>query len=280
MSNVPCLTGSATDIKAFLHQYDTLLLDCDGKQVIFVTNNSTKSRGDHRQHFQTLGIPCLENQIFTSAYSTAVYISQILRPPPPRNKVFVLGEEGIEAELAAEGIEYIGGSDVAFQKDMRSSDFSTIASGEAIDDRIGVVVVGMDMKVNYLKLCHAAHYIQRGAVFLATNTDSTYPTHGTVFPGAGCISAALTPMVRQQPLSLGKPSKAMITAIQSQYSLNLKRTCIIGDRLDTDIRLGIDGGLGGTLLVLSGVSKREDLEAADSISLPGAYIGKLADLLL
>ena len=250
-----------------------------GKQIIFVTNNSTKSRAEHCLHFQKMGIPVLEEEIFTSAYSSALYVSRILKLHAPRNKVFVLGEESIGAELASEGVDYIGGSDPTYQRDVTAADFEEIASGKGLDPTVGAVVVGMDMKVNYLKLCYAAQYIARGAVFLATNTDSTYPALGTLFPGAGCISGALVPMIGREPLSLGKPSPAMISAIQSRYSLDLKRCCMVGDRLDTDIRLGVDGGLGGTLLVLSGVSKKEDLETGDPKYMPDAYIDQLSDLL-
>lgn len=225
-----------------------------------------------------MGILCNEDQIFTSAYSTAIYLSRILKLPPHRNKVFILGEEGIEAELDSLGIPHIGGSDSSFNRDMKPEDFDDIASEKTIDKFVGAVVVGMDMKVNYLKLSYAAHYLRRDAVFLATNTDSTYPTSGTVFPGAGCISAALMPVAGLAPLSLGKPSHAMIQAIRSRYELDLERCCMVGDRLDTDIKLGIDGGLGGTLLVLTGVSQLDDLQAAAPEAVPSAYAEKLSDL--
>ena len=220
-----------------------------------------------------------EEQIFTSAYSTAIYLSQILRIPAPRNKVFILGGEGIEAELASAGITSIGGSDDNYQKEADLADLSGIASGSAMDDNVGVVVVGMDSTFNYLKICYAAHYVLRGAIFLATNTDSTFPAFGTTFPAAGCITAALVPMLGIEPLSLGKPGQAMMRAIQSRYELDLKRTCMVGDRMDTDIRFGIEGGLGGTLLVLTGVSRREELETTDPGFLPDAYIESLSDLL-
>jgi 4-nitrophenyl phosphatase len=53
---------------------------------------------------------------------------------------------------------------------------------------------------------------------------------------------------------------------------------MVGDRLDTDIKLRIDGGLGGTLLVLTGVSQLEDLQAAVPETIPSAYTEKLSDL--
>lgn len=200
--------------------------------------------------------------------------------PAPRNKVFVLGEEGIEAELASVGLVSIGGTDERYRKDLDVADLRDIASGAAMDDNVGAVVVGMDSKFNYLKLCYAMHYISRGAYFLATNTDPTFPAFGTVFPAAGCISAMLVAMLGVEPLVLGKPSEAMMRAIQSRYELDLKRTCMVGDRLDTDIQFGIECVLGGTLLVLTGVTQREDLERIiDPRLRPGAYVESFSDLL-
>ena len=199
----------------------------------------------------------------------------------PRNKVFVLGEEGIEAELASVDLVSIGGTDERYQKEVDVADLRGIASGAAMDDNVGAVVVGMDSKFSYLKLCYAMHYISQGAYFLATNTDPTFPAFGTVFPAAGCISAMLVAMLGVEPRVLGKPSEAMMRAIQSRYELDLKRTCMVGDRLDTDIQFGIECGLGGTLLVLTGVTQREDLERIiDPRLLPGAYVESLSDLLV
>lgn len=226
-----------------------------------------------------MGIPASEDQIFTSGYSTAIYLSQILKLPAPRNKVFVLGMEGIETELASVGLTSIGGTDKAYQKDVEPEDLEGIASGTAMDDDVGAVVVGGDSKFNYLKLCYAMHYIMRGAVFLATNTDITYPSFGTVFPAAGCQTAMLVATLKVQPLSLGKPSQAMMRAVQSRYDLDLDRTCMVGDRMDTDIQFGIECGLGGTLLVLTGVTQREDLKRIEPRLLPDAYVESLSDLL-
>ena len=226
-----------------------------------------------------MGIPASEDQIFTSGYSTAIYLSQILKLPAPRNKVFVLGMEGIETELASVGLTSIGGTDEAYQKDVEPEDLEGIASGVTMDDDVGAVVAGGDSRFNYLKLCYAMHYIMRGAVFLATNTDITYPSFGTVFPAAGCQTAMLVATLGVQPLSLGKPSQAMMRAVQSRYDLDLERTCMVGDRMDTDIQFGIECGLGGTLLVLTGVTQREDLKRIESRLLPGAYVESLSDLL-
>jgi 4-nitrophenyl phosphatase len=52
----------------------------------------------------------------------------------------------------------------------------------------------------------------------------------------------------------------MMDAIFARYDLDRERTCMVGDRLNTDIQFGLEGKLGGTLLVLSGISSLEDCE--------------------
>ncbi|EEQ88524.1 hypothetical protein RJZ56_000270 [Blastomyces dermatitidis] len=297
------LTGDPAGIQEFLDKFDVFLFDCDGvlwsgdilfegtvetlemlrrkgKQIIFVTNNSTKSRADYKKKLDGLGIPADIEEIFSSSYSASIYISRILSLPPNKQKVFVLGETGIEQELSAENVPFIGGTDPAYRRDITPHDFGQIATAEPslIDPEVGVVLAGLDFHINYLKLALAYHYLRRGAVFLATNIDSTLPTAGSFFPGAGTISAPLIRMLGgKEPVSLGKPSQAMMDAIEGKFKFERQKACMVGDRLDTDIRFGIEGGLGGTLAVLTGVNSKEDFTMG-SVR-PTAYVDGLKDLL-
>ncbi|THZ66003.1 4-nitrophenylphosphatase [Aureobasidium pullulans] len=248
-------------------------------QLVFVTNNSTKSRADYKKKFDSMGIPCKVEEVFGSAYSAAIYIARILKLEAPKNKVFVLGESGIEAELASENVPYCGGTDPNLRRDMKPEDFTNIANGSALDPDVGVVLAGLDFNVNYLKLSLAYHYLRRGAVFLATNTDSTLPNSHTLFPGAGSVGAPLVKAWGKEPLALGKPSQAMMDAVEGKFQFDRSRVCMIGDRLNTDIQFGIEGKLGGTLAVLTGVSKKEEFLAEDAPVVPSAYVNKLGDLL-
>jgi 4-nitrophenyl phosphatase len=72
----------------------------------------------------------------------------------------------------------------------------------------------------------------------------------------------------------------MMKAIEGKFHMDKSRTCMIGDRLDTDIQFGIEGGLGGTLMVLTGVSTKEELLKDDAPVKPTVYLDKLGDLLL
>lgn len=225
-----------------------------------------------------MGIPSTTDEIFGSAYSSAIYISRILRLPAPKNKVFVLGEAGIESELESEGISYICGTDPAYRRDITPEDYAGIADGSLLDEDVGVVLAGLDFHINYLKLSHAYHYLLRGATFMVTNQDSTLPNHHTLFPGAGSISIPLINMFGKQPIACGKPSQAMMDSIQGKFQFERERACMVGDRINTDIRFGVEGGLGGTLAVLTGVSTREEWEREDAEAVPAYYVDRLGDL--
>ncbi|OOQ91563.1 4-nitrophenylphosphatase [Penicillium brasilianum] len=296
------LTGNKAGLQEFLDKFDVFLFDCDGvlwsgdhcfpgtvetlellrkngKQVVFVTNNSTKSRADYRKKLEALGIPSTVEEIFSSSYSSSIYISRILQLPENKRKVYVIGESGIEQELRSENVPFIGGTDPAYRRDIEPEDYKRVAAGDPslLDPEVGVVLVGLDFHLNYLKLALAYQYVKRGAIFLATNIDSTLPNSGTLFPGAGSMSAPLIMMLGKDPVALGKPSQAMMDAIEGKFKFDRSRACMVGDRANTDIRFGLEGKLGGTLGVLTGVSSKEDFVAGPVR--PLAYLDKLSDLL-
>ncbi|KAJ6260960.1 4-nitrophenylphosphatase [Drechslerella dactyloides] len=292
------LTGRKDEIDAFIDQFDTFLFDCDGvlwqgsklmprvvetlemlrskgKKLIFVTNNSTKSRAAYSEKFTSFGIPVSVDEIFGSAYSTAVCLARVLQIPKDK-RVFVIGEAGIEEELTAEGIQHFGGTQpLWFPED-------EVAEHAGPDPSVSAVVVGLDRHISYAKLALAFGYLQDPNVhFFATNVDSTFPTHGKLLPGAGSCSAPLTYMLGgRAPTAFGKPSPAMMESIERRYKLDKSRACMVGDRLNTDIKFGIEGGLKGTLAVLTGVStEREILEAGEASEGPDVYLDCLGDLL-
>lgn len=190
----------------------------------------------------------------------------------------MLGESGIEQELLSESLSFTGGTDPSLRRDMTAQDFGSIASGAALDPSVSIVLAGLDFHVNYLKLALAHAYLRRGATFLATNADSTLPSAGALFPGAGSIGAPLVCMTGIQPTVMGKPSLKLLDAVQEKVGFQRSRACMVGDRLDTDIKFGLQGGLGGTLAVLTGVSRRVDWEVDGATVRPGWFVDRLSDL--
>ncbi|KAL2885525.1 4-nitrophenyl phosphatase [Ceratocystis lukuohia] len=255
------------------------MLKAKGKKIVFVTNNSTKSRNDYQKKLTKMGIQCELDEVFCSSYSASIYISRILQLPEGKHKVFAIGESGMKEELESEGLVVVGGPADTYNRNIEPEDYQAMADKTALDPEVGVVLVGLDRKINYLKLSMAFHYIRNGAKFLATNIDSTLPSHHTFFPGAGACSIPLVHMTGETPLALGKPGQAMMDAIEGKFQLDRARTCMVGDRLNTDIKFGIDGKLGGTLMVLTGVNQKADFEAKDAVAVPAFYANKLSDLL-
>ncbi|KAF9348771.1 hypothetical protein BGX34_002249 [Mortierella sp. NVP85] len=246
--------NSVQDYKTFLDKFDTFLLDCDDKKLVFVTNNSTLSRANYVKKFQKLGIAASEEDIFSSAFATAVYLSTIVNFPSDK-KVFVIGESGIVDELNDVGIQCKGHSE---DNDaiMGHADFETIED----DPSIGAVVCGFDININYRKLAKAYKYLsnkESGVHFILTNADATFPSPSGIYPGTGSLVQPLIHSLKRQPLVMGKPNKPMLDCFFSKYKTDPARTCMVGDRLDTDIEFGRQGNI-ATLLVLTGVTHEED----------------------
>lgn len=271
MTTQPLKLSSKAEYLSFVDQFDTFMFDCDGvlwhdeslvpgavqvlehlralkKKIIFVTNNATKSRKNYKKKFDRLGVQAEVDEVFGSAYASAVYISSVLQLPKDE-KVYVIGQAGLEEELDEEGIQHIGGTDPAD----KTFDAFDITKFER-DPKVAVVLAGLDTAINYTKLAKAMQYLTQnpGCRFIATNEDSTYPVGGGQFlPGAGSISAPLRYITKTDPVSIGKPNQAMMDTIKAKHHFDPKKTVMIGDRLDTDIIFGNKGGC-STLLVLTG----------------------------
>ncbi|KAH9817874.1 HAD-like domain-containing protein [Melampsora americana] len=294
---------SDSERKSFIDRFENFLFDCDGviwhgdqlipgvkevlvylreqgKRLFFVTNNATKSRESFKSKFDRLGIQAdlvfmIHDEIFGSAYATALYLKRILKFPEDK-KVYVIGEKGVEDELASENVRFCGGTDPADNEFLELMDFSSVTT----DKEIGAVLCGFDMHINYKKLAKAHRYLieNEDCHFILTNDDSTFPTDGSIFPGSGAISAPLRYALagKKTPIVVGKPNQPMLDCILDKHQLDRSKTCMVGDRLDTDILFGINGQL-STLLVLTGVVKKAEVEKSDAKIIPEFVIESLGD---
>ncbi|EST09176.1 CRAL-TRIO domain protein [Kalmanozyma brasiliensis GHG001] len=304
---------NTSDYEDLLSKYDTFLFDCDGvlwsgddtipgavsvleklrkrgKSVIFVTNNASKSRQTYLKKFAGMNIQASLDEVFSSSYASAVYLKKVLNFPADR-KVYVIGMHGIEEELDAENIQHCGGTDPEDNKFLPALDFTSLQNDDAIDPKIGAVVCGFDMHMSYIKLAKAFKHLTRpgfdgpveanatggGCHFILTNDDSTFPAKGGPWPGAGSLSAPLIFSTKRTPTIVGKPHKPMLDCIQAVKQFDPKRTIMVGDRLNTDIEFGKAGGV-ATLLVLTGISKRDEIEGPDAKTVPDYLIDNLGDL--
>ncbi|KAF9001193.1 HAD-like domain-containing protein [Cyathus striatus] len=288
--------SSTADYSTLLDKYDTWLFDCDGvlwrgekliegvvevlhllrtrkKKVIFVTNNATKSRKSYKGKFDQLGVEAHVDEIYGSAYAAAVYISSVINLPKTK-KVYVIGMGGLEEELREEGVAYTGGTDPA---DNTLESFSL--ANFTLDPDVGAVVCGLDTKINYTKISKAFQYLTRNpdCHFVVTNEDSTYPSAEGLLPGAGSVSAPLRYAVGKAPVCTGKPSSTMLDCVKAKVNFDPKRTIMVGDRLNTDILFGQNGGL-STLLVMTGITSEADISGPNaSLIVPDFVTQSLGD---
>jgi phosphoglycolate phosphatase len=89
---------------------------------------------------------------------------------------------------------------------------------------------------------------------------------------------AIKGSTKREPTVVGKPADFMLKDIASHFNLQREQICMMGDRLDTDILFGKDGGL-ATALVLSGVTTEEELLADSNTIHPDIYMDCLPELL-
>ncbi|KAL3581730.1 hypothetical protein D5086_016062 [Populus alba] len=228
------------------------MLRSRGKRLVFVTNNSTKSRKQYGKKFESLGLDVSEEEIFASSFAAAAYLKSI--DFPKDKKVYVVGEDGILKELELAGFQYLGGPEDGGKKIELKPGFLM-----EHDKDVGAVVVGFDRYFNYYKVQYGTLCIREnpGCLFIATNRDAvTHLTDAQEWAGGGSMVGAFVGSTQREPLVVGKPSTFMMDYLANKFGILKSQICMVGDRLDTDILFGQNGGC-KTLLVLSGADMIE-----------------------
>ena len=257
------MTTSGPAASALIDLYDAALFDLDGvvylgpiavagaaegiaglrdrgAKVGFVTNNAARSPAVVADHLVELGIPASAADVVTSAQAAAHLVATRFGLGA---RVLVVGGEGVAAAIAEAGL--VG-----------------VASAE---DSPVAVVQGYGFDLTWQQLNEAAIAINRGAHWVATNTDPTRPTERGLVPGNGAAVAAVRMAVTVEPEVAGKPYRPLLDDTVAR--LGAERPIFVGDRLDTDVAGAVAAGL-DSLFVLSGSHGASDLLAADRWSRP------------
>src|SRR5204862_1996297 len=127
-----------------------------------------------------------------------------------------------------------------------------------VDKEPDYVVIGEGRTFNFEMVEAALTMVLNGAKLIATNMDPNCPTQNGTRPGCGAIVAMLETASGVKAMSVGKPSPIMMRTARRELCLASPDTIMIGDTMDTDVLGGVQLGY-RTVLVLSGVTKREDL---------------------
>ncbi|MBN1289586.1 MAG: HAD-IIA family hydrolase [Actinobacteria bacterium] len=211
-------------------------LQSAGKPFVFLTNNSSSTPAMYTEKLKFMGLEISEDQVVTSSQALAWFIRDNYETCG--KKVLLLGGRGLYDELSSIGLQVVDedGGD--------SADF---------------VVVGWDREFSYGRLKAAVIAVRKGAHFMASNTDASYPTPDGLWPGAGAMVAAVSTGSEAEPFVAGKPNRLMVELALKRMGAKAEEALLIGDRIETDILAGANSNV-DTLLVMTGVSTIDDIE--------------------
>jgi glycerol-1-phosphatase len=223
----------------------------EGKRLVYATNDPRSATEDYVTRLWRIGIRASVRDVVTVGGA----VQHLLADTRSGRTAFVVGTEALRRHVTDAGLRVLNGTDLA--------------------SRAEVVVVGGTEDLVYDDLRVAALAVRRGADFLATARDPTYPQPDGLWPGTGAILAAIEVASGRTAQTVGKPEpQLMLTALDR---LGEGRTLVVGDRVDTDLGAAAAAELDAAL-VLSGGTERHALNGFEPE--PVAVSDTLADLIL
>ena len=248
LSDLRSVRGVLFDMDGVIYVGDTPLagvqdaldyLTETGRKWLLVTNNASRTPEQFVEKLTKMNIHVRPEQVLGSAEATACWLAeQVKHHGWPSGPIIVMGQAGLKTALTNAGFELTTDPDQAVY-----------------------AVAGINFELTYEDLANVTLAIRRGARFIGTNADVTYPSERGPLPGAGSILALLTAATGQQPLVIGKPNAGMYEQAMARLGLTPAETLMVGDRYDTDISGAIALGL-QTAGILTGISTRTEFEQA------------------
>jgi len=202
-----------------------------GMRLAFVTNNASRDPAAVAAHLAALGVPAAADEVVTSSQAAATVLAERLGAGA---SVLVTGGAALRSAVEDMGLRVVTSS----------------------DDRPDAVVQGYSPDLRYADLAEAALAVRAGALWVATNTDSTLPSARGLLPGNGSLVALVAVATGRRPIVAGKPQLPMHA--EGVRRTGAKNPLVVGDRLDTDIE-GANVADTDSLLVLTGVTAAADL---------------------
>ncbi|MDR6224866.1 HAD-IIA family hydrolase [Desmospora profundinema] len=201
-----------------------------GDRVVFLSNKPIAARRTYVEKLNRIGIPARERDVIHSSLVTACLLKERLQPD---EQVLVIGERPIREELRRHGVKLT-----------------------YCPERARYVLLSWDRDLTYEKLNRAYQAWRHGAELIASNPDRTCPVDGGELPDTAALIGAMEALTGE-PIHLvaGKPSPFMAQAALRALDLPARDCWMVGDRLETDIRMAVNVGM-RSALVLTGISTR------------------------
>ncbi len=208
-----------------------------GGRYLFMTNNSSKSVKAYIEKLDKLGIKATEDDFITSSQATSYYLKNHHKDAT----LYVCGTKSLKDEFIKEGFKIT----------------------ENIDE-VECIVMGNDTELTFQKLWDVSYMLttKPDMPYVATNIDYVCPTEFGFVPDCGSFCDMIFTATGKKPVFIGKPEALMPEMAMNMTGYSKEQTAVIGDRIYTDIKSGINAGT-VTVLVMSGETTYEVLEKSE-----------------
>lgn len=220
-----------------------------GKKLIFLTNNSSKTEVEYEKVLSQNGLWGEGDVVFSSLTSAIGYFKAFHAD----KKFHVLATSAVTKRITDQGI--------------------------IIDeDNPDICLMCYDTTLDFMKMKKFNENLHKNTLYAITHGDLVCPTKGISMPDVGSFIKMFQATSNRLPqVNLGKPEKIMADEIERLTGISKEKTCMVGDRLYTDIRFGNKNGI-KTICVLSGEATEEDLKV--SPDKPDLILNSFNDILL
>jgi NagD protein len=218
-----------------------------GHKYLILTNNSRYTPSDLQHRLQATGINVEAKHIYSSAMAAATFVQS----QKPDGSAYVLGDTGLYQAL----------TDVGYS---------------LADYNPNYVILGETESYSYDKIIRAVRLISDGALFIATNPDPSGPTEHGLTPACGAVAALIEKATGFSPYFVGKPNPLIMRSALRYLDEHSENTIMVGDRMDTDVKVGLESGL-ETILVLTGATKAETI--SNFPYRPNHVVNSVADIM-
>ena len=170
----------------------------------------------------------------TSSQATAFYLHKYHEG----QRLYVCGTESLKAELRREGF--------TVTTDVNETE---------------CIVMGFDTELTFQKLHDVSYMLltRPELPYIATNPDLVCPTEFGSVPDCGSVCIGIKNATGREPIVIGKPSPLMPQLAMEKLGASKEETCVVGDRIYTDVKSGLNAGITG-ILVLSGETTSKILD--------------------